>query len=95
MEGDCLTSGEFASQLMGHLWGLPLAQRHAALEELSAHPNEDVRNAAVELQGFMRHEQLSKNLDYIRRNSPLRPGVRLELVLADTTIILLRESLGG
>lgn len=27
----------------------------------------------------MRHEQLSKDLDYVRQNSPLRPGMRVEL----------------
>ena len=46
---------------------------------LSADANEDIRRVALEFQIFERHAELSRNIDYVRQNSPLRPGVRLEL----------------
>ncbi len=38
-----------------------------------------MREAASECGLFTHHHELSWNLDYIRLNSPLQPGVRLEL----------------
>src|ERR1700722_864278 len=79
MAQNILTSPEFSCQMMGLLWKLPFAERHIALDELSTHANEYVRDAASELKIFMHHEQLSRNFEYVRENSPLRPGMRLEL----------------
>jgi hypothetical protein len=76
---DYLTSGEFYDRMMDYLQKLALADRPAALEALSAHANEDVRKAVSEFQIIKRHEEQSKNPDYVRRNSPLHPGVRLEM----------------
>jgi hypothetical protein len=78
-ERNVITSLEFQNEMMLHLRTLPLAERGAALEALSAHPNEDIRRVALEFRIFERNEELSKNLDYVREKSPLRPGVRLEL----------------
>jgi hypothetical protein len=74
-----VTSLEFTMHLLRNLQELPLATREATLEVLSAHVREEVREAASECRLFMRHQELSWNLDYIRQNSPLRPGSRLEL----------------
>jgi hypothetical protein len=78
-EDNAITFGELQSQLMALIWKLPVAERHAALETLSGHANADIRTTASEFKILMRNEALSKNLDYVRQNSPLRPGVRLEL----------------
>src|ERR1700722_16646177 len=78
-EGNCFTSMEFYGHMLDQLWKLPAAARPGVLEELSAHADEDVRQAALDFQTFARHEALSKDLDYVRRHSPLRPGTRLEL----------------
>lgn len=78
-EAGVLTFGEFQGQILMNLWKLPAAQKRAALDELSAHANEDVRKAAAELLLLARHEELSINFNYVKQNSPLRPGVRLEL----------------
>jgi hypothetical protein len=64
---------------MVRLWSLPLIARRAALEALSAHADKDVRNAALEIEAMARNEKLSKDLDYVRQNSPRRRGTRLEL----------------
>ena len=78
-EAGIFTSTEFQDKLMTVVWALPAAEKRAALQALAAHLNEDVRHAARELQVFARHEALSRDFDYVRANSPLRPGVRLEL----------------
>jgi hypothetical protein len=78
-EKNCLTSTEFQNHMWGQLRKLPVARRRAALASLSAHADKDIRNAASELQILMRHEELSKNLDHIRRSSPLHSGARLQL----------------
>jgi len=76
---NCLTFGELFDHMWGQLHKLPLAKKRAVLEALSAHDDEDIRKAAFEFQIWVRHEELSKNLDYVRQNSPLHPGVRLQL----------------
>jgi hypothetical protein len=78
-ERNVITSLELQDGIMRHLRTLPSAERHAALEALSAHASEDMRRVALEFQIFERHDALSRNLDYVRQNSPLRPGRRLEL----------------
>ncbi len=78
-EAGIFTFTEFQDKLMTLVWALPAAEKRAAMEVLTAHANEDVRQAALELQVFARHEALSRNFDYVRQNSPLRPGARLEL----------------
>ena len=70
---------EFSARVMECLWALPAAKRDAALEHLSAHADETVRQVASEWQAFARQRALSTDLDHVRRNSPLRPGVRLAL----------------
>jgi hypothetical protein len=74
-----LAYSEFFNRMMQRLWPLAPAARRAALEVLSVHADEDVRQAASECGSFLRHEALSRDLEHVRRNSPLRPGVRLVL----------------
>jgi hypothetical protein len=64
-EENYFTSLEFQDRVLGQLRELPAA--------------EVVRNVAVEFRSLQRHEALSKDIDYVRRISPLRPGIRLEL----------------
>jgi hypothetical protein len=78
-EGNIIASNEFRDRMTDYLRKLPFAKRHAALEALSTHADEGVRQAALEFQVLQRHEELSKNFDYVRRNSPLQSGARLEL----------------
>lgn len=76
---NAITLGEFFDKMCTHLSDLSPAEKKVLLEELLAHPDQDVRDAAKEYGLMMHHEELSKNLDYILENSPLRPGVWLEL----------------
>jgi hypothetical protein len=78
-ERNYFTSTEFNARLIDQLWQLPSPTRQGVLEELSAHADEDVRQAALDFQAFARHEALSKDLEYVRKSSPLRPGTRLAL----------------
>jgi hypothetical protein len=78
-ERTCLGFTEFENHMWGQLCKLPLPEKRAVLATLSAHANEDVQKAAFELETMVRQEELSKNLDYVRENSPLHRGVRLEL----------------
>jgi hypothetical protein len=78
-EENYFTSLEFQDRVLGQLRELPAAEQHSMLESLSAHADEVVRNVALEFRQLQRHEALSKDIDYVRRNSPLRPGIRLEL----------------
>jgi hypothetical protein len=78
-EENIIAPNEFRDRMMDHLWKLPFAKRHAALEALSTHAREGVRQTALEFQVLERHEELSKNFDYVRKNSPLQQGARLEL----------------
>ncbi len=78
-EEESFTSSEFSARMMNCLWALPAFERNSALEHLSAHADENVRQVASEWQAFARQRELSTNLDYVRRHSPLRPGVRLVL----------------
>ena len=74
-----LTSLELESRMMAVLWRLPFAERDAGLRALAARSDEAVRNAAIELQALAQNDALSRDADYVRQNSPLRPGMRLEL----------------
>ena len=78
-ESNCLCFIEFEDQMWGQLWKLPLAEKRAVLTALSAHANEDIRKAAFELEAMVRYGELSKDFDYVRENSPLHPGIRLQL----------------
>jgi hypothetical protein len=77
-ENNYFTTGEFQNLAIVQLAKLSAAEQHDALQTLSAHAREDVRNVAIEFRLLQRHEALSKSIDYIRRISPLRPGIRLE-----------------
>jgi hypothetical protein len=71
--------GEFQNLMIGQLRKLPAAERQDALETLSAHANEDIRQVAAEFRLLQHNEGLSKDIDYVRQHTPLRPGSRLEL----------------
>jgi hypothetical protein len=74
-----LTLMEFSAKVAGELRKLPGNARDDVLNELSADADENVKSTAAECRTLLHHETLSKDLDFIRQNSPLRPGVRLEL----------------
>jgi hypothetical protein len=78
-EQGSLAHGEFFDRMLKCLWPLAPAAKQVALEALSAHADEGVRRAASECGSFLRNEALSRDLDHVHRNSPLRPGVRLAL----------------
>jgi hypothetical protein len=78
-EEKSLTYLELFDRMTQQVWKLPAAARHAALDELSVHADEDVSRAAAECRVLLHHGELSRNLDHIRQTSPLRPGVRLAL----------------
>ena len=78
-ERECLASNEFFDQMLDHLQKLPVPEKRATVEALAAHVNPDIRRMAAEFQVILHHKELSRNPDYVRQHSPLRPGTRLEL----------------
>jgi hypothetical protein len=78
-EEGSLAQGEFFDRMMKYLSPLAPDAKDAALAALSAHANEDIRQAAADCGSFLRNAALSRDLDHVCRHSPLRPGVRLAL----------------
>jgi hypothetical protein len=74
-----ITQGEFSSKLWARLFNLSSAERPALFEELFAHPDKSVRHQAESCRLMIHYGELSQDLNYIRQNSPLKPGVQLEL----------------
>jgi len=74
-----LTSGEFFARMVELLDKLSSEEKHEMISTLAHHPDEIVRRETQEIQSFVQHGEFSKDFDYVRRNSPLRPGTRLEL----------------
>jgi hypothetical protein len=73
------TSTEFQNHMFVALEKLAPTERQDVLETLSADADDDIRNVAAEFRLIKHYEGLSKDIDYVRRHTPLRPGCRLEL----------------
>src|SRR6266849_2432740 len=74
-----LSQCELFARTWEHLWNFP-EQKDDVLDTLSRHPDEGVREVVPQVQALLRRcaEQI-KDIDHIRRTSPLQPGTRLLL----------------
>jgi hypothetical protein len=79
LQRNIICEGEFFNNLWGRLLDLPSAERTVLFEELLAHPDKAVRDEAERCRLMIHYGELSKDLNYILQNSPLKPGVQLEL----------------
>ena len=79
LEREVITQSEFFYCMLDALGYFPAEERQAILAALAGHSSDSVREAVVKLQVFLRNQALSRNIEHVRRNSPLRPGMRLEL----------------
>ncbi len=79
LERELITPSEFFNSMLEALGNLPAGEKQAILGALAGHGSERVREGVVPLQTFVRNQELSRDLEHVRRNSPLRPGIRLEL----------------
>ena len=78
-ERGLLTSGEMFDKLYGFCWAHP-TERDNFLSHLLEHPNKEVQKVAREIREMIRRtEEQNKDIDHIRRISPLQPGVTLWL----------------
>jgi hypothetical protein len=74
-----ITRLEVEESILDYLWQLP-QQKDEVLEALSVHPDDFVRQAVPGIQRIMRRrDEQIKDMDQIRRTSPLQPGTRLKL----------------
>lgn len=83
MEREMLGRHEFFNSMLEALANLPAGEKHAILVALAGHSNERVREEVMEVQAFVRNQDLSRDFEHVQRNSPLRPGVCLELFADD------------
>lgn len=83
LERELITRSEFFNSMMEALRNLPAGEKQSILGALAGHSSERVREGVVQVQSFVRNQELSRDIEHIRRNSPLRPGVRLELFADD------------
>jgi hypothetical protein len=79
LEKDGITPSEFFNSMLEALGNLPAGEKQAILGALADHSSERVREEVVQVQVFVRNQELSRDFEHIRRNSPLRPGMCLEL----------------
>jgi hypothetical protein len=80
LEKQAISNSEFFNSMLESLAKLPSAEQQVVLEALAGHGNERVRNEVMTVQAFVRNQALSRDFEHIRQYSPLRPGVRLELL---------------
>ena len=74
-----ITCGELLNKIANFCWQHP-AERDNALDHLSEHPNESVQGVAHDIREMIRQaEEQIKDIDHIRRTSPLQPDVALFL----------------
>jgi len=83
LEREMITPSEFFNSMLEALGNLPAGEKHAILEALAGHNSERVREGVAPLRAFVRNQELSRDFEHVRRNSPLRPGIRLELFGGD------------
>ncbi len=79
LEREVITQSEFFNSMLDALGNLPAGEKQSILGALSGHSCESVRKGVMKLQVFVRNQALSRDFEYVQRNSPLRPGMRLEL----------------
>ncbi|MFN0017814.1 MAG: hypothetical protein ACKVP0_06110 [Pirellulaceae bacterium] len=79
LERELITRSEFFNSMLEALVNLPAGEKESILDALAGHSSEMVRNAVVDVEAFVRNQELSRDIQHIRRNSPLRPGICLEL----------------
>ena len=79
LEKGVITESEFFYAMLDALGNLPAGEQLAMLHALTSHRSEAVRAAVAQVQNFVQNRELSRDFEHVRRNSPLRPGCRLEL----------------
>jgi hypothetical protein len=79
LERGIITGGEFFNKMSDYIEKLPSGEKDAAMEALATNADDRIRQAALDIEAFRKNEGLSKNLEFVRQTSPLRPGVRLQL----------------
>jgi hypothetical protein len=73
------TSGELLNEISKFCWNHP-AEREQVLDDLSRNPFEAVQSVVQEVRDSIRQdEERIKDIDQLRRTSPLQPGVALIL----------------
>jgi hypothetical protein len=84
MERELIGRSEFLNSMLEALGNLPEGEKQAILDALTGHSSERVREEIVQVQAFVRNQDLSRDFEHILRNSPLRPGMCLELFADDS-----------
>lgn len=78
---------ELEGKVLQYLWKLP-EQKDAVLKSLSNHADKSVRRVAGCVADLLRKcEEQIKDIDQIRRTSPLHPGTRLTLAGGYTGVV--------
>src|ERR1044072_693646 len=74
-----ITRGELSNELSKFCWAYP-PERRELIDHLLEHPLESIQNVTREIQEMIRQqEEQVKDIDQIRKTSPLQPGVVLSL----------------
>jgi len=77
LEREVITGSEFRNTMLEV--NLSAGKKLTILGALAGHSSERVRKAVVEVEAFVRNQALSRDFEYVLQNSPLRPGVCLEM----------------
>ncbi|MFN0020138.1 MAG: hypothetical protein ACKVP0_17905 [Pirellulaceae bacterium] len=80
LERELITRSEFFNCMLEALVNFPAGEKESILGALAGHSSERVQSAVVDVEAFVRNQELSRDIAHLRRNSPLRPGCCLELV---------------
>ncbi|MDX1944661.1 MAG: hypothetical protein SFU86_04575 [Pirellulaceae bacterium] len=83
LEREAITRSEFFYSMLEALEKFPAEEKQAILGALADHGSERVRESVVPVQAFVRNQALSRNFEHVRQNSPLHPGMCLELLADD------------
>jgi hypothetical protein len=83
LERELIHPLEFFNSMLEALENLPAGEKQAILGALAGHRSERVREEVVHVQAFVRNQESSRDFEQVQRNSPLHPGIRLELFSGD------------
>jgi hypothetical protein len=83
VDREVLSRSEFFNSMIEALGNLSAGEKQAILGSLASHNSEIVREEIARLQPFVRNQELSRDFEHVQRNSPLRPGTRIELFRDD------------
>ena len=83
LEKGVITPSEFFNSMLEALGNFSAGEKLAFGEALAGQNSERVREEVVKLLAFVRNEGLSRDFEHVRRNSPLQPGIRLDLFGGD------------